>query len=128
MQPWQLSEMRRCLKILLIGNGFVDMGAQVAADINIHAQSQTNTGLDNGALQKHVITMLGHVTGAHFIRDQVYAAIIAALIGQLSDFSENANADIINGAMYTSHSILLHHGRTADLPPAQLYFNIAKPL
>ena len=97
-------------KIFLIRNSFVDMGAEVTADINVHTQSQPHPGNDDRALQIHVVAVLCNISGHQLIGDQIHLVLVVLviLIGQAGHFGEYAAANIVYRAVYASHSSFLH--------------------
>ena len=97
---------QRLFKILLVDGSLLNVGAdagRVIRALQTHAQSQTQTGADDGTLQKNIVAVVTHFAVAKLVGDHVHPLVIAALIGKGSHFLEYAAANIVHNAVYASH-------------------------
>ena len=89
-------------------------GAQILADgdglpgvADVQPQGQPDPLLDDGPLQEHVVAVLGHVALDHLQGNLVQQTGVPILEGQLRHLLEYGAADVVNRAVYSSHSSLL---------------------
>ena len=89
-------------------------GRGVPGVAHIQAHGQADPLLHNGPLQKHVMTVFGHVALDHLEGDMVCLAGIAALKGQPGNLLEYGASNVVYRAVNSSHQSFLH------VPRAQL--------
>ena len=58
---------------------------------------------DDGALQEHVVAVLGDLAGDYLVRQGVDLLIVSSLVGESGDLSEHVAADVVDDAVYASH-------------------------
>ena len=101
---------QRLPEILLIRSRLPDAGAEGlrrTARIQIHAQSQPDSGGHHRPLQKYVMPVVSHLSGNDLIGNHIHTGIIIPAVGQPGHLCKYAAANIVYRAVYTSHSLLL---------------------
>lgn len=58
---------------------------------------------DDGALQEHVVAVLGDLAGDYLVRQGVDLLIVSSLVGESGDLGEHVAADVVDDAVYASH-------------------------
>ena len=67
------------------------------------AHGQTDALPHDGALQEDGIPFVPHLARQDLIGQLIYAAVVAALVGQLCHLCKNPLANVRNSAVYVSH-------------------------
>ena len=94
------------LEILLVGGSLLDVGADGRLGVRglqAHTQGQTDPFLHDGPFQKHVVAVVGHLSGNDLVGDHVHPAQVSVLIGQTGHLRKDVAADIVYRAVYSSH-------------------------
>ena len=98
------------VEILLVRGGLLNLstdGGRGAVWVQVHAQSQLEAGGNNRALQKHIVAVVGDLTGNQLIGDHIHLVIVVLAVSQPGDLCEYVAADIVHRAVYTSHIFFL---------------------